>query len=219
MPLKVYDFRTDIRNILVTPEIRSRFITIDVGAISGGPEKGRGHTHDLGHEIFLMLQGQAEFEVDGETAIAGPGQLVVALRDEKHTIRNIGDEQVIMYLSVTPHIEPTHTRWTDDGAKEAPGFTPSTAYDVPPDRSTPTEELADRHLAATKVLAQAATAAEKVQQDQIAALKQALAQGDKAAARTAHDVMWEALYPMFAQVFKMADEWNNLCYRNADSEF
>jgi mannose-6-phosphate isomerase-like protein (cupin superfamily) len=219
MALRVYDYRTDIRNVLVTPEIRSRFITIDVGAISGGPRTGRGHSHDLGHEIFLMLQGCAEFEVEGERQVCGPGQLVVALADEKHTIRNVGDEQVIMYLSVTPHIQPTHTRWMEEGNKAAPGFSPSTAYDVPPDRSTSSEELADRHLAAAEALAERVAAAKDVQQDQIAAFKRALAEGDSAAALEARDAMWEALYPTFKQVYALADVWNDFTYRTADSEF
>ena len=53
MSLKVYDFHTDIANVLVTPQIRCRFMKMEVGQAAGG------HTHDLGHEIFLILQGRA----------------------------------------------------------------------------------------------------------------------------------------------------------------
>ena len=125
MGFPVYDYRRDIRNILVTPQIRSRFLRMEVGQVN------KGHTHDLGHEIFLILQGQAEFEIDGQTQVLGPGQLCVALVDQNHTVRNVGNEPVIMYLSVTPHIQPTHTSWTDGGEKDPPRFMPNTAYDSP----------------------------------------------------------------------------------------
>lgn len=56
MALPVYDFRTDIRNIFVTPQIRSRFLRFEVGTVA------QRHSHDLGHEIFLVLSGRAEFD-------------------------------------------------------------------------------------------------------------------------------------------------------------
>ena len=70
MGFPVYDYRKDIRNILVTPQIRSRFLRMELGQVN------KGHTHDLGHEIFLILQGQAEFEIDGEKEVLGPGPVV-----------------------------------------------------------------------------------------------------------------------------------------------
>ena len=73
MDLPVYDFRTDIKNLLVTPQIRARFLKMKVGQFN------EGHTHDLGHEIFLILQGQAEFNIDGKKATLGPGQMCIAL--------------------------------------------------------------------------------------------------------------------------------------------
>ena len=113
MSLKVYDYHTDIVNMLVTPQIRCRFLKMAVGQFNAG------HTHDLGHEIFLILQGRAEFEIDGQSAVLGPGQMCIALTDQYHTVRNVGDDEVIMFLSVTPHIQPTHTYWNDDGSRTA----------------------------------------------------------------------------------------------------
>ena len=219
MSFTVYDYRTDLTNVLVTPEIRARFMTIEVGGLSGGQQVGRGHSHDLGHEIFLILQGQAEFDIDGDRQVVGPGQMCIALVDQTHTVRNVGDETVIMYLSVTPHIQPTHTGWTDDGTKEPPRFVPSTTYDVPTDHSTPTEMLLDEHLEAAEALAEATSAAGDVQREQAEAFRQALAAGDKGAALQARDAMWEALFPMFKQMYALAGAWNALTYRTADSEF
>jgi mannose-6-phosphate isomerase-like protein (cupin superfamily) len=64
----VYDYRNHVRNILVTPQIRSRFLRSVPGFVAGG------HTHDPGHEIFLVLQGRVVFEIDGESEEPGPGQ-------------------------------------------------------------------------------------------------------------------------------------------------
>ena len=100
MGFPVYDYRTDIRNVLVTPQIRSRFLKMEPG------QSAQLHSHDLGHEIFLILEGRVEFEIDGETEELGPGQMCVALVDQPHTVRVLGDEPMTMYLSVTPHIHP-----------------------------------------------------------------------------------------------------------------
>lgn len=219
MTFEVYDYRTDICNILVTPQIRARFQRIDVNKLSGGRQVGRGHSHDLGHEVFLVLQGQAEFEIDGETQVLGPGQMCVALVDQTHSVRNVGDEPVILYLSVTPHIQATHTGWTEEGKKQPPRFNRSTTYDVSPDRSTPTKELLERHLNAVEVLATATEAARDVQREQGKVCRRALAGGDSGAALEARDVMWEALLGMLQQVFDMADVWNDFTYRTAEDEF
>ena len=75
MALQVYDYRTDVRNVLVTPQIRSRFMKLEAGEVA------EPHSHDLGHEIFLVMDGRAEFTIDGETGEVGPGQMCVALVD------------------------------------------------------------------------------------------------------------------------------------------
>ena len=107
MGFPVYDYRTDIRNVLVTPQIRSRFLRMEPG------QSAQRHSHDLGHEIFLILEGRVEFEIDGETEELGPGQMCIALTDQPHKVRVLGDEPMTMYLSVTPHIHPTHTPLTE----------------------------------------------------------------------------------------------------------
>jgi len=219
MPFEIYDYRTDNRNILVTPEIRARLLRIEVGGTSGVSRPGRGHSHDLGHEVFLVLQGQAEFTIDDQTGVVGPGQACIARTDQPHTVRNVGDEPVIYYLSVTPHIQPTHTHWTEEGQKAAPRFQPSTTYDVAPDRNTPTEELLESHLAAMETLTRTTEIARGVQRAQAAAFQDALEAGDTPTALQARDAMWAALYPMFAQMYALAEAWNNLTYRTEDAEF
>jgi len=212
MGFPVYDFRVDIRNILVTPQIRSRFLSMEVGQCNAA------HSHDLGHEVFLILQGQAEFEIEGEKGLLGPGQMCVALVGEKHAVRNVGDVPVIMYLSVTPHIQPTHTMWTEQGTRQPPYFAPSTVYDVPLDAATPIADLLSRHLEAAEALAAKAEAMARAQREQAAALKQALATGDIEVAVSARNKMWEALYAMFSESFVLAQAWNDLTSRLASDE-
>ncbi len=215
MPFEVYDFREekDIRNLLVTPQIRSRFLRLAVGQVN------RRHSHDLGHEIFLILQGQAEFEIEGDKQVLGPGQLCIALTDEKHTVRNVGDDAVIMYLSVSPHIHPTHTNWFDDGTKMRPRFAPYTVYDVESDDSTTALDLADSHLKATEGLTQTVEETVQVQQTQVAAFKEAMAAGDKDAALQARDAMWEAMYSMYKTVHEATQVWNDFTARTGDEDF
>lgn len=210
MSLRVYDFRTDIANVLVTPQIRCRFLKMEVGQFNTG------HTHDLGHEIFLVLQGQAEFEVDGQRATLGPGQFCIALADQYHTVRTVGDEEVIMFLSVTPHVQPTHTFWNEDGTKMPPRFMPSGSYDEPADRATRTAELAGRHAAAAAALAESAAAAGAVQRAEADRYLQAVAAGDEREAAAARERMWDALSDVFGRTMALGDAWNAFAARTAD---
>jgi len=169
--------------------------------------------------VFLVLQGLAEFEIDGEAQVLGPGQMCVALVDETHTVRNVGNEPVIMYLSETPHIQPTHTRWSVEGEKEPPQFNPSSSYDVSSNQRGSVEALAERHLSAVETLAEAADAAREVQREQMKAFTRALAGGEKQTALEARDTMWDALYPLFCQLFQAAGAWNDLACRTAEGDF
>ncbi|MEM7127306.1 MAG: cupin domain-containing protein [Chloroflexota bacterium] len=213
MALQVYDFRTDIKNLLVTPQIRSRFLKMEVGQFN------EGHTHDLGHEIFLILQGQAEFNVDGEKATLGPGQMCIALTDEWHSVENVGEDEVIMYLSVTPHIQPTHTMWDDNGNKKPPRFTVNTSYDLEPDRTTSTAELVDRCVAASDTFSQAAQIHTETVRQQAEAVKAALDAGDQETVIQARNAMWDALSSVYSTLAEFGDVWNEFGSRTVDEAY
>ena len=71
MALRVFDFREDIRNLLVTPQIRARFMRLEPGQVADR------HSHDLGHEIFLILQGKGVVHLDdGDVPIAAGGSAI-----------------------------------------------------------------------------------------------------------------------------------------------
>jgi quercetin dioxygenase-like cupin family protein len=207
MGFPVYDFRTDVRNVLVTPQIRSRFLRMEPGQVA------QLHSHDLGHEVFLILAGRAEFTIDGEVEELGPGQMCIALADQVHSVRVIGDEPITMYLSVTPHIQPTHTMRTPDGERLPLRFMPSSAYDVEAGTGVSVEEMIDRHVNAAQALAEAARVNARVQCDVATTLKKALAEGDRDAATQARGAMWEALFTVYKKVYAMGAVWNDLAPR------
>jgi quercetin dioxygenase-like cupin family protein len=205
--MEVFDYRTDVRNLFITPEMRSRIMRMEPGAISPG------HTHDLGHEVFLVLEGYAEFTIDGESAILGPGQLCFARADQWHEVRCVGDKPMTMYLSVTPHLDPTHTQWDREGGSKLPYRYGSSTRAERLARTDPPEApeaLLDKHLAASQALAQAAQANAAAQDSAGAELRTALEQGDRAAARTAIDEMWHAIYQTYKRLQEMEIAWNEL---------
>jgi quercetin dioxygenase-like cupin family protein len=202
--LEHFDYRTDLRNVFITPELRCRFMKIPAGTTTGS------HTHDLGHEVFMVMEGQIEFDVAGRKAVLGPGQMCVARVDEPHTLRTLGDEDATIYLSVTPHIQPTHTSWDAAGQKRPP------RYDSVQDgwEHTPAApELVDRQLAAVRALAEAAQAALAAHERTADELKRAIAAGDPAAARPSVDAMWAGISQTFQRASAMADVWNELAPR------
>ena len=207
MALEIFDYRSDIRNLLVTPHIRSRFLRMEPGQVANR------HSHDLGHEIFLILQGRAHFEVDGEEAELGPGQLCIARVDQPHQVRVVGDEPMVMYLSVTPHVQPTHTGRTERGERLPTRFAPSSAYDVETDTETPVAELVDRFADASAQLAQSAAAAAASQKQLGENMKLALSQGDGEAAAEHREAMWRGLCGAFQDLYALADQWNTLAPR------
>ena len=210
MGFTVYDCREDIRNILVTPQIRARFCKMEPGT---GSHDGYRHTHDLGHEIFIILSGRVEFKINGEAKEVGPGQMCYALVDEPHSVRVLGDEPAYMYLSVTPHIQPTHTMYNGNGERERPHFRPSSDYNTETDSTTPIDELIDRYVKMAQNTAVVAQNCAQIQKQLAAALKHALAAEDEKAATDIRENMWEPLLETFKKVNELADEWNALSPR------
>ena len=207
MALEVFDARTDVRNLFITPEIRSRIMRFEPGEVS------HGHTHDLGHEMFVVLAGRAEFTIAGESAVVGPGQICVARAGEWHEIRTLADAPMTLYLSVTPHIEPTHTQWDREGGTRLPyrygGSTRAErlAGGAPPESA---DTLLQRHLAASAALAEAALANASAQQSAGDRLRRALDTGDAERARSQIDAMGGAFRELYATLQQSQYAWNAL---------
>lgn len=211
MSFEVYDFRTTNRNVLITPEIRARLYHMRPGQVDSR------HSHDLGHEIFLILEGQAEFNINGHKQVLGPGQMCVAKADEIHQVRNLlPDQPTIMYLSVTPHIQPTHTGRNEDDTRHPPRFTPNQNYHAESDLSIPVLQLLERHVAEAQKVAEAAAVSAQTQADMAEKLKAAIASGDEAAAITARNAMWDAIYTLHKSIYALGNAWNELAPRAAE---
>jgi quercetin dioxygenase-like cupin family protein len=213
VPFDVYDFRTDVRNVVITPEIRSRFLRMEPGYTA--PR----HSHDLGHEVFLVLDGQAEFDIDGDRAVLGPGQMCFARAGQMHQVKVVGDHPMTMYLSVTPHVEPTHTFWDDHGRKLPARYGVPTAAEraQQPPPTEPIPDLLGRHVAAARALAEAATASATAQASGATALERAVATGDPGVARTALDAMWDQISRTYTRLQALELAWNDLTVRVSES--
>jgi quercetin dioxygenase-like cupin family protein len=195
--LEVFDARTDVRNLFITPEIRSRVMRFQPGDVA------HGHTHDLGHEMFVVLAGQAEFTIAGDSGLVGPGQICVARAGEWHEIRIVGDEPMTLYLSVTPHIEPTHTQWDREGGTQLPyryGGSTRAEREARTEPPEPADVLLAHHLQASAALATSAGANVAAQEQAALALRQALDRGDPSAVHAALDAMWTSIREMYASL-------------------
>jgi quercetin dioxygenase-like cupin family protein len=212
MPYTVFDYRRDIKNLFITPQIRGRFLQMEPGEVHAR------HSHDLGDELFLILDGQCDMEIDGQHEILGPGQACVAFAHQMHQARNAGDGPMTMYLSVTPHIEPTHTHYDQEtGERLPPRYNPPAAFDkVDTLADVSTADLADRHLAAACGLAETARTAAERQAASVAALKRAAAAGNTVALKAAMDETWEQVYATYQALNALAVAWNDLAPRAAD---
>ena len=206
MALQVFDYHTDIRNVFVTPQIRSRFLRMEPGTVA------ERHSHDLGHEIFLILEGNARFEISGEIAELGPGQMCVARIDEPHQVSVIGDEPMTMYLSVTPHIQPTHTGLDDDDERKPIRFMPSSSYDQD-ESSIPIEESIDHFVDFAESLVSITQTAAEEQRMAGGRLSRALGARNEEAADRQREIMWFGVYRIFDKLFEMAEQWNKMSPR------
>src|SRR5690242_11451663 len=100
-----------------------------------------------------------------------------------HQARNVGDEPMVMYLSVTPHVYPTHTHYDPETwTRRPPQYNAPDAFDQPDATvGIATVELGDRHLAAVQALAATAQASAEAQATAVEALKAAADADDRQA--------------------------------------
>lgn len=200
--MQVYDYRTDNRNVLITPEIRARLYHMKPGQVDGR------HSHDLGVEVFLILEGKAEFTIQGHTEVLGPGQMCIAMADEVHQVRNLlPDQPTVMYLSVTPHILPTHTGRTESDDRLPHRFQ---SHEPAMDEERSVVTSLDAHLQRTADLAEAARSFEQVHTQMVAQWHRALEEGDAQAATAARNAMSGAVEEMHKRLYAASETWNAL---------
>ncbi len=208
MTIQVWDYREHVQNLVATPEIRARFAQVQPGP---APQY---HSHDLGGEIFLVLDGEITCDVAGEVVTCGPGQAIYVPPHVDHRVSAAGDRTATYYQSVTPHVEPTHTTYDDQMRRRPPRYGGwRGAGDPTTPSSATTAELADAVVDDAAALARLAEQLAEAFQEHAAALKAAAAAGDQVAAKRAADVMWHAAYPALWQVRTLEEKWNELAGR------
>jgi mannose-6-phosphate isomerase-like protein (cupin superfamily) len=194
MPIPVYDFRTDLTNLVVEPEIRSRFRRVDLGPV---PEV---HSHDLGGETFVVMEGQIEFTVADEQVVCQQGQAIFVPPRTTHAVRAVGEHTGVIYLSVSPHVEPTHTFYGPDGQRLPPryGVWRAAGGGTPSPESTSALQAAYR--AAAQTLAELAAA-------------NAATDAPTEVTKSTVDTQWASLKPVLEQVALVERAWNALAQR------
>lgn len=87
----------------------------DTGLVRGGMyflEPGREsayHSHDAAAEVFVFLRSDCDATVEGETERFVPGEALYVPAEDKHKLANAGSEKLVVWLTVTPNVEPSHT--------------------------------------------------------------------------------------------------------------
>lgn len=207
-PFEVWDYRDDVRNVVVTPEIRGRFLRMEPG------EVGPFHSHDLGQELFIVLEGRAEFEIEGRRRTLGPGQACFARAGELHEVRTVGEEAMTLFLAVTPHLEPTHTFW-EEGRRLPPVYgywTPAglAAQEWP---TASLADLAERHLHAVGRAREALAAQEEALAAEIERLRESAGEGDPGGSKAAVDAMETGMRQSGERFVALMAAWNDLALR------
>ena len=165
------------------------------------------HSHDLGGETFLVMEGQIEFTVADERVVCQPGQTIFVPPRTTHAVRAVGEQPGVIYLSVSPHVEPTHTNYGADGQRLPPHYGVWRAAGGSDPRSElPASTLLERYRAAAQSLAKLARAN----------AEQADSANGSAELKPTIDQLWEGLKPVLLQVEALEREWNELALCAAD---
>jgi quercetin dioxygenase-like cupin family protein len=87
----------------------------DSGLVRGGMfflepgEEASYHSHDGAPEIFVFLSGICDVTTEGQNVRVGLGDVVHVAPEMKHQLGNAGTERLVVWLTVTPNVTPSHT--------------------------------------------------------------------------------------------------------------
>jgi mannose-6-phosphate isomerase-like protein (cupin superfamily) len=202
MAIPVYDYRADLTNLVVQPEIRSRFRRVELGPVPAV------HSHDLGGETFVVMEGRIEFTVADEAVVCQQGQAIFVPPRTTHAVRAVGEQTGVIYLSVSPHVEPTHTFYGPNGERLPPRYGVwRAAGGGEPDAGGTTPTLLEAYRAAAQQLAELASASLGAANAATGTL------APDAPLKPTVDTLWDALRPLLQQVEVVERTWNTLAQR------
>lgn len=71
------------------------------------------HYHPVAEESYTVLSGAARLDMDGETAMLGPGDSVMILPHQIHQIFNIGHTDLVLLVICVPAWTPDNSVYLD----------------------------------------------------------------------------------------------------------
>jgi mannose-6-phosphate isomerase-like protein (cupin superfamily) len=111
---------TDGQKLVYTDYVRGGVLTFAPGFAADK------HFHQDADEIFWFFQGACRVGVPDGPVDAPAGTIVVNPAGEWHIIENVGDEPLLMFVTVTPNIVPSHTFFDTEGQPFARSMQPLT---------------------------------------------------------------------------------------------
>lgn len=85
------------------------------------------HSHTGAVEVFVVLKGSCDMDVEGEIYRLAAGQTLVVPPDVRHRLTAAGPDVLEIFMVIAPNHSPTHTFWRPDG-------TPAPYDTAPPGR-------------------------------------------------------------------------------------
>lgn len=73
------------------------------------------HFHQNADELFWFFQGQCRVGTPDDVVVAPAGTIIYTAPGEWHIIENTSTEPLLMFVTVTPNIVPSHTFFDADG--------------------------------------------------------------------------------------------------------
>jgi quercetin dioxygenase-like cupin family protein len=76
-------------------------VQLDLYCVGPGQQQ-KPHTHDDQDKIYVVLEGQGRFTVDGTETVLAPGEAIVARAGAEHGLLNDGTAPLLALVVVAP---------------------------------------------------------------------------------------------------------------------
>jgi quercetin dioxygenase-like cupin family protein len=93
--------RFDKEKYQKVPVFDSPHLTVDQCCLLPGQAQ-QVHTHENQDKIYLVLEGEALFEIGGEQELLTAGTAVIARAGVPHGVRNEADSKLVLLVTMAP---------------------------------------------------------------------------------------------------------------------